>query len=355
MRSVRSAELAALTDEHFREEAASFDGWSCKPIEIDDDLCLVGGHARYQAALRLGHPVIPSVRRKHPGNGGRFPDRLLIEVTRKCNLSCVFCPVHAEGQPPSIPEEDMDLDVFRKVMDECRTYPQVELLMHFYGEPFMNKKLFEYLDHLRPAPELRPVWMSTNGRLLDGDKIARLLDSPITYLQVSVNGISEDKYSRLMVNSDFGVVVHNVEKLLDAKARSGRRTPFIRLQMIELDQTHEDAMAFVRRWGEAADIVHVNAFEKQGGRLPDYHTMRDGRPETRRMCRRLERSDMVVLANGEVTVCVYDYDGVLSLGNVKDLTMLQLWQEGFLAFRERHRRNEWTAIPLCSGCSDWWL
>jgi radical SAM protein with 4Fe4S-binding SPASM domain len=60
---------------------------------------------------------------------------------------------------------------------------------------------------------------------------------------------------------------------------------------------------------------------------------------------------LVVLANGDVTVCCYDYNGVLNIGNIKNNSIKELWNSPQLKqLRKIHYKRGFDKIPLCSKC-----
>lgn len=93
---------------------------------------------------------------------------LIMEPTNTCNLRCTFCYV-TEGM--ARPEGFMDLDLFRKVVNDT---PDLEhLCMHNWGEPLLHKQIFEMFDHAHKAG-VPWIVMNTNGTLLSPKMIKKL-------------------------------------------------------------------------------------------------------------------------------------------------------------------------------------
>jgi len=62
----------------------------------------------------------------------------------------------------------------------------------------------------------------------------------------------------------------------------------------------------------------------------------------------------VVLSNGELVPCSQNIDGELSLGNIKDMTIVEAWQgEKMLDLRAQHLTNRIPKDCVCSSCIDW--
>jgi hypothetical protein len=69
-----------------------------------------------------------------PSRPWGFPTILQVEPTSRCNLRCKLCPV---GTGLGRPVGDMDLPMFRRIIDELGEY--LLLIMFWdWGEPFLN-------------------------------------------------------------------------------------------------------------------------------------------------------------------------------------------------------------------------
>jgi len=62
---------------------------------------------------------------------------------------------------------------------------------------------------------------------------------------------------------------------------------------------------------------------------------------------------MVVLCDGTVVPCGKDFDGKLALGNVKEITLSEIWKgKKMRELRERHLRGDYRIDP-CMECVEW--
>jgi radical SAM protein with 4Fe4S-binding SPASM domain len=60
---------------------------------------------------------------------------------------------------------------------------------------------------------------------------------------------------------------------------------------------------------------------------------------------------MAVLWNGDVTVCCGDIDGELSVGNVRDSTIEEIWNGAEIKkIRKAHFSKDFSSLPLCDRC-----
>ena len=67
---------------------------------------------------------------------------------------------------------------------------------------------------------------------------------------------------------------------------------------------------------------------------------------------------MVVLWNGKVPLCCVDYEGKVTLGDLNEISINDVWNgEPLRTIRQKHLCKERNEVPLCSSCyspSVWW-
>ena len=74
------------------------------------------------------------------------PDRLYVESTNICNLSCIMCPT---GRKEQVRKKGyMDFDLFKSIVDQMAPWVQTTTL-HIWGEPLMHPRLFDMIAYCR--------------------------------------------------------------------------------------------------------------------------------------------------------------------------------------------------------------
>lgn len=325
-----------------------------EPLEVDEYYEPVGREINLLAAREAGFECIPVLKRKRPKKIVNFPRKILVEVSNKCNLECVMCPAHGPTKDMKREKVNMSFDLFKKVIDEVSEHEGVDLLFHFYGEPLLNPDLTRFFDYLKTKKTLGHLLMSTNGTILGKRQRGFLLASPLHVLQISLNALEGETYKQITGGFDQDRLLANVEAFIKERDERGQKSPFLRVQMVEMDCNEKEIKGFIQHWEGVADLIHVNSFEKQGGRVIDQRQNKDGIPKGRFFCDRLRRRDFVIYSNGLMTVCVYDYDGILALGNVQERRIAELMDsEKYEALLKAHQEGDLSPFPLCEACTDW--
>jgi MoaA/NifB/PqqE/SkfB family radical SAM enzyme len=144
-----------------------------------------------------------------------------VDVTGRCNLSCLCCPFHSPQPAPrrGVSESglDIDYDLACGFLTEARAMGLHFVMFSGEGEPFLYPRLLDLID---VAKGLGLETMAlTNGTLLTDRTIETLIDLRLDRLQVSMWATSEDEY-RLTYP---GVDPANFERTLAAVRRVAAR------------------------------------------------------------------------------------------------------------------------------------
>jgi MoaA/NifB/PqqE/SkfB family radical SAM enzyme len=103
-----------------------------------------------------------------------------LNVTRRCNLDCAYCTEY-DNQRGDVPFEDLVVRI-----DKCRELGVLHTDL-IGGEPLLHPDLVRLFAEIRGRG--MTSGMTTNGFLLTGDKLDRLLDAGLGRLQISVDGV----------------------------------------------------------------------------------------------------------------------------------------------------------------------
>ena len=112
---------------------------------------------------------------------------LVLTVTRECNLRCSYCPTAKDGWPSlSVQDAEGAVDLF------ARRYGGGDVKL-FGGEPLLVPEVVRgAMEAARNRPEIRRVYLSTNGLGLDSAWLDYLSHYPKGVLTISMDGLPED-------------------------------------------------------------------------------------------------------------------------------------------------------------------
>ena len=169
------------------------------------------------------------------------PREMTITSTTYCNLKCVMCE-HAI--PGMVDRAHMDVDLVGRLAGLIPTTDCFQL--HGLGEPLMSPAFWKLLDEIGAAHRGVPyITINSNGLLLNGATISRILDSKLKEINISIDAASEDTYAKIR-GGDFCRLLANVEALVTARHTAGRDDFRILLNMTLMRANIEELPEFVR-------------------------------------------------------------------------------------------------------------
>jgi MoaA/NifB/PqqE/SkfB family radical SAM enzyme len=135
-------------------------------------------------------------------------ERVTVYVTRRCNLDCDMC---WRGLFKTSLNQDTPSEVIDAVVEASSELASV--LLHGDGEPLLNPMVFDTVTRLKKKMRSAGrVGVFTNGMLLDGEAIRRLVGGGINWIQVSLDGATESTNEQIRRGSSFQRIVNNIDK-----------------------------------------------------------------------------------------------------------------------------------------------
>ncbi len=288
---------------------------------------------------RLGLLKSYVLRRSHVPGG---PLTLAIESTAKCNLFCPMCP----RENIYFPARDMELDLFRKIIDESKDYLEFAV-PYGVGEPLLNPEIYDMIGYCRTLGV--PTGISTNATILTEDASRRLIEAGLDYIIFAFDGATAETYEKYRKGGDFEKVRANILTFLRVKKEMRSRI-FCIIQMVRLNENRHEVPALIRMWRvEGIDEVRIKKDEvhNEGSAIPGD----DGdRPPMRHPCYLLWRGPMYIHYDGTVFPCCYIYPEE-PVGNVRKNTMAEIWNsERMVKLREAHIKGDLSDYAACRNC-----
>ena len=155
----------------------------------------------------------------------RAPMFLTFDITYRCNLRCVTCPIWQDA--PTRKEKDNELtkeQICSVVDDACRNFPG--LCFRFLGgEPLIRSEVPEIVSYIKSKNALTSI--GTNGTLIDEGMARDLVDSGLDELRISVDAIGP-ALDKIRGGKDVWGRIHiGVENLKAARLRKRSNKPDI--------------------------------------------------------------------------------------------------------------------------------
>ncbi len=278
-----------------------------------------------------------------------FPQRITIEVTNRCNISCTFCPRRHIDMRLGF----MERPLFTKIIDEAAGHTPVTTPLFFRGEPLLHPELPAFLSYAK-LKGMGPVQLATNALLLDEAMGSALISAGLDFLSVSLDTNDGALYEASRLGGDFNASKANLlafcAKCAHLRAR-GVQTPEIQVSTVDTRAYRAGLEDFTAFWRERADIVRV--YEEHSADS-SFGSLQSPRPDTeRRPCKKVY-TDMVIYWDGTAALCNHDWDNTLGLGSALESSVYDIWNSGAYArVREMHESGAFADNIVCKSCDHW--
>ena len=132
-----------------------------------------------------------------------------------CNFRCEYC-IHSLDPAERgflSDKKSMDLELFQKVIEDIKASGQKIKMLRFaaIGEPLLHKEIASMVRYAKEAEVAESIDIVTNASLLTEELSKELIESGLTRLRISLEGLSGNDYKKHAgVEIDFSKLVENI-------------------------------------------------------------------------------------------------------------------------------------------------
>lgn len=294
-----------------------------------------------------------------------FPYWLTIDPTNFCTLRCPFCPTgQARG---SRAKGILSFENFKRLIDEMGPY-----LIHIdfcnWGEPLLNKDIYEMIKYAKQYNVDTKI--DSNLNHFNEKDTEDMILSGLDKLIVSIDGVTQETYSKYRVGGDFNKVMNNLKLLLKKREELNRSNPYISWQFLVF-RHNEHEIEQVKKMGQDLGVDNVGitkAFIGDKDWIPlneeyshyrraeikdDKYTSRHFKFPEEKFCN-WPWEAIVINPNGSVSPCCSVEDEKDDFGNILANPFKEIWNNGKYRQARRFIKNKEETVKednnICIGC-----
>ncbi len=159
-------------------------------------------------------PITPAVdRTTHPAFG-KFPAKLFVETTSRCNLECFMCV--KQTQDHGVCDGDLARETLAALSP---AFPHLEaLILNGIGEPLLHPQLEEFIAEAKKSlPQTGWIGFQSNGLLLNAPRARSLVAAGLDKICLSVDAASPELFRKMREGGDLGAVAQALAHLAAAQ------------------------------------------------------------------------------------------------------------------------------------------
>ena len=322
---------------------------------------------------------------------------LVIELSNRCNLSCVHCAVSEQGHAHHTTTGHMRIEMIESLLKDLQQN-QISfdtVILFWLGEPTLHP-YFTTVYRLLVRAAVRHqtfshIELHTNAiRLREGLQQTLLNQAAVRQtIHLTVDAIHPETYQKVKGRDQLDTVMRNIDGFLSYKARLNSQWPRIVIQYIVGSNNASEVPAFISHWGNRLD-EHCLPWRVMGGEVPSgtdvvlffrqldcptpeeqarenavfEETLRLNRiplpkqpakqiedcQSTMRPCSGFWKSP-VIYWNGQVTTCTRDNLMENVIGNIAEMPFSKLWFGSKInQWRRAVAKGDYSELTLCQSC-----
>lgn len=285
-----------------------------------------------------------------------------IETTNACNMRCEMCP-RTTMMTRKI--ETLDQETFEKIIDQITPFsdeqwkawesfveakygiapndmsenhfflyiiPKV-IQLHGYGDPLLDRKIVDRVKALTEKGFM--TYFSCNPANIDIERNLEAFESGLTYIKYSIETVDDDLHKKIRGKaSDFSESYKKILKLLEEKKRRNYKTEIV-ITMLDLHRfdQQEEFEKLQKAFRKVDAYVYLKSQDQQ------WYLNRDECTKSIHWSEFCQHPwvSMTIKSNGEVAMCMEDFNNEIILGDAKKESLYDIWNgEKYFQFRNDH-------------------
>ena len=275
-----------------------------------------------------------------------------IETTNYCNMKCVMCPRTMFMTRKNIwiddklfekltgkvkKHDEKDLNNFWNWLEKDYHYSPNEvsengfyfsvvsrcLVLHGFGEPFLDKKLIERLQICKDKNI--PTYFSCTPATMTVEKAKRAMDAGLTVLKFSLDALDEIKIQKIRgKRANFKEAVDKILELIKYKKEKKLKTILVPC-MIDLSTDEKDPEMhkdFLNFWKDKDVFAYIKSQDNRW--LYENDENLKNRSHYKDQYCEYPWLSLTVMADGNVVPCTQVSNNELVMGNVNDNTLEEI-------------------------------
>jgi radical SAM protein with 4Fe4S-binding SPASM domain len=291
-----------------------------------------------------------------------MPFTISIEPTTNCNLGCPECPSGLKVFSRNT--GNIEMDTYTKMMEQVH-HNLLYLYFYFQGEPYMHP---QFLELVRIAKEKKIYTVtSTNAHFLTERKAKETIESGLDRIIISIDGTTQEVYENYRRGGTLTKVIDGAKNLVRYKKELKSKTPHIIIQFLVVKPNEHQIEDIYK----LAEDIGVDEVKLKTAQIYDYKEGNELIPSIEKYSRyKKNKEGLYVLKNkllnhcwklwhssvitwdGLVVPCCFDKDATHQLGDIKQGTFSEIWNnEKYMNFRKSVLKSR-SEIDICTNCTE---
>lgn len=285
------------------------------------------------------------------------PRYIDVELTNMCNFKCCFCPTGTKSMHRV--RGYMSEEIVEVLIENIKKYKIPAVRFIRWGEPTLHPSYISIMKRVKEAGAI--IHINTNGSLLNRDQMEQLVDMELDSIKFSFQGADEGTYNEMREGGDYNRLLGVIHEM--SAIRGNRPLPYIQISTTLTGETAEQIESFKQDIENYCDYYNVgytqlnhldvdkmNVSDIEKEKIRKLQELEKVEPQYLKVC--AEAFDKLSINwNGDVTLCCSDYDNFMTVGNILDMDLKELFTcKATNLYRDIIVNRQYKKIKCCSMC-----
>ncbi len=281
-----------------------------------------------------------------------YPNTVILELVNRCNLECTMC---FQGFRNDAKKYTLENDIIDKIFKDFKEN-QLSALMLSISEPLLFKNIGQIFERAKEA-NIMDIFLFTNGILLNEKNINLILNSGVTRLFISVDASSEEIYNKVRIpvserlknnTNRLSDLENNIKNFMRLRKEYNKELPLVRTSFVSLDKNKHEIENFKSKWMNVVDSIEFQK-EVSINAYSDLENKKASIVENKDYFCSEPWGQITIYSDGTVTPCCNTFGRNLSIGNIKDHSIKEIWNnEKMRKIRDEFLINK--PNNICATC-----
>lgn len=292
------------------------------------------------------------------------PFTLFVSPTQICNFKCFYCTQsksYGEMEKIGFNRRHMSNEMFTKIANDAMRFNGglKRVLFTGLGEPLANPEIPNMIEYMKERNIAEGYEIITNAYLLTHEMTDRLLESGLTFLRVSIQGLTEEKYKEISgVNISYEKLLDNIKYFYQQK--KGCKL-YIKIMDACFDEG-ETEKDFFDMFGDICDNIYIEHLIKAQPSMMDTYdkninsvqTFYGDKSEYRDVCPYAFYSLQVDVEGNTFPCPPLGFPEDFSLGNVMEKSIYDIWHsEKLYGMQLSMLKQGRCSVKYCDKCENY--
>ena len=246
----------------------------------------------------------------------------------------------------------MDWSLFNKMITNLSEFPdKIKILsINGVGEPLCHKEICNFIRLAKNTGRIEKIRLITNGVLLSPELNSSLIDAGLDMLWISIEAMSSAGYSEIAGDVNFDKLVENIK---DFYSKRRNCNLYIKIVDAGLKNEYEECL-FYETFNHYCDYILVEHISNiycdiQSAMVP-INRFTGETLQYYDICDYVFKG-ISVNADGTCSPCPVDWKGELSLGDLHNNTLQEIWNGDKLRHLQKKILNgDIKNVHACKDC-----